>query len=103
MECFRVPSCPTCSSGLLKPDIVFFGDNVPKERVDTVRDEVKQCDGLLVLGSTLTVFSAYRIVLQAAELHKPIAIVNIGETRGDKHAVIKIDAKCGDVIPHLCR
>lgn len=97
-----MPSCPSCK-GLLKPDIVFFGDNVPKARVEAVRNEVKLCDGLLVLGTSLTVFSAYRIVLQAAELHKSIAIVNIGETRGDKLALIKINAKCGDVIPQILR
>lgn len=68
-----------------------------------VRGEIKSCDALLALGTTLTVFSAYRIILQAAELHKPIAIVNIGETRGDKMALIKVNAKCGDVIPHICR
>lgn len=102
VEGFNVPSCPSCK-GVLKPDIVFFGDNVPKERVEAVRNEVKLCDGLFVLGTSLTVFSAYRIVLQAAELHKSIAIVNIGETRGDKLASIKINAKCGDVIPQLCR
>lgn len=102
VEGFNIPSCPSCA-GLLKPDIVFFGDNVPKDRVEEVRNEVKLCDTLLVLGSSLTVFSAYRIVLQAADLHKPIAIVNIGDTRGDQHALIKVSAKCGDVIPHLCR
>ncbi|KAK3908958.1 NAD-dependent protein deacylase Sirt4 [Frankliniella fusca] len=102
VEGFNIPSCPSCA-GLLKPDIVFFGDNVPKNRVEQVRNEVQLCDTLLVLGSSLTVFSAYRIILQASELHKPIAIVNIGETRGDKHALIKISAKCGDVLPHLCR
>lgn len=102
VECFNVPSCPSCG-GILKPDIVFFGDNVPRKRVEAVQNEVKLCDALLVLGTSLTVFSAYRIILQAAELHKAIAIVNIGETRGDKLASIKVNAKCGDVIPQLCR
>lgn len=98
-EGFVVPSCRHCG-GILKPDIIFFGDNVPHTRVQAVKHEVENCDSLLVLGSSLTVFSSYRIILQAAELRKPIAIVNIGQTRGDKYANIKIDGKCGDIIPY---
>nr|CAD7599725.1 unnamed protein product [Timema genevievae] len=98
---FEIPSCAKCG-GILKPDIVFFGDNVPRTRLESVRRELKRSDSLLVLGSSLSVFSGYRIVLQARELNKPIAIVNIGTTRGDKHAHIKISAKCGDVLPKLC-
>ncbi|XP_069698982.1 NAD-dependent protein deacylase Sirt4 [Periplaneta americana] len=97
---FQVPSCSQCG-GILKPDIVFFGDNVPQQRVEAVKREVEHCDALLVLGSSLTVFSSYRIILQASELKRKIAIVNIGPTRGDKHAHIKIDTKCGDIVSRL--
>lgn len=95
-----MPSCSHCG-GILKPDIVFFGDSVPQTRVEAVKHEVKNCDSLLVLGTSLTVFSSYRIILQVSEDKKQIAIVNIGPTRGDKYACIKVDAKCGDIIPKL--
>ncbi|PSN57121.1 NAD-dependent protein lipoamidase sirtuin-4 [Blattella germanica] len=97
---FQYPNCSNCG-GILKPDIVFFGDNVPQSRVQAVKDEVAQCDSLMVLGSSLTVFSSYRILLQATELQKPTAIINIGHTRGDKHAQIKVEAKCGDIFSKL--
>ncbi|XP_030379092.1 NAD-dependent protein deacylase Sirt4 [Scaptodrosophila lebanonensis] len=97
---FQIPPCPQCSNNL-KPEIVFFGDSVPKERVDLIAKMVYDSDGLLVLGSSLLVFSGYRIVLQTKDLKLPVAIVNIGETRADHLADIKISAKCGDVIPKL--
>lgn len=100
VESFMVPQCPECK-GILKPDIVFFGDNVPKERVHRVRKLVEESDALMVLGSSLSVFSGYRFVLQAHELKKPIAIINIGETRGDIHAHLKMHKKCGEVFSQL--
>lgn len=92
--------CPNCG-GNLKPDIVFFGDNVPKDRIENISKMIKKSDGLLVLGSSLQVFSGYRIVLNVHELELPVAIVNIGPTRGDHLATVKISAKCGDIIPKL--
>ena len=59
--CCRVPSCPKCDTGILKPYVVFFGDNVPKPRVEFVRRQVEQSDALLVVGSSLYVFSGYRL------------------------------------------
>lgn len=97
---FKVPSCPECG-GILKPDIVFFGDNVPMSRIKEIVRLNCQSDGLLVLGSSLLVFSGFRIVLQTKELGLPVAIVSIGETRGDPKADLKISAKCGDIIPKL--
>lgn len=85
----------------MKPEIVFFGDNVPKSRHEDVARLICSSDGLLVLGSSLLVFSGYRIVLHSSDLGLPIAIVNIGETRGDAKADLRIFAKCGDVIPKL--
>lgn len=98
---FHPPICDSCG-GVLKPDITFFGDNVPLKRVQEVRDSVSASDGLLVLGSSLSVFSSYRIVLQAVEERKKIAIVNIGPTRADKLVKFKISAKCGDILPRIC-
>uniref|UniRef100_A0A336LMW1 NAD-dependent protein deacylase n=1 Tax=Culicoides sonorensis TaxID=179676 RepID=A0A336LMW1_CULSO len=98
---FHVPECPNCQNGFLKPKIVFFGDNVPNDRIVALVKLITTSDAVLVLGSSLTVYSGFRIVLQAKELGIPVAIVNIGNTRGDKHADLKISTKCGDVIPHL--
>ncbi|KAF0313164.1 NAD-dependent protein lipoamidase sirtuin-4, mitochondrial [Amphibalanus amphitrite] len=97
---FVVPPCPDCG-GLLMPDIVFFGDSVPRARVDSVRQAVADADALLVVGSSLHVYSAYRHVLQAVELDRPVLILNIGPTRGDKHAFYKLDGRAGLVLPRL--
>ncbi|KAH8281235.1 hypothetical protein KR018_000538 [Drosophila ironensis] len=97
---FRIPECTQCG-GDLKPEIVFFGDSVPRGRLDEIAAMVYNSDGLLVLGSSLLVFSGYRVVLQTKDLKLPVAIVNIGDTRADHLADIKISAKCGDVIPKL--
>ncbi|XP_055640186.1 NAD-dependent protein deacylase Sirt4 [Toxorhynchites rutilus septentrionalis] len=100
VENFVIPECPQCG-GSLKPEIVFFGDNVPMARIEKVVRMIIESDGVLVLGSSLTVFSGYRIVLQAKELGLPVAIVNIGETRGDPAADLKISARCGELMPNL--
>lgn len=97
---FKQATC-NCCSGILKPDIVFFGDNVPKERVNRIKDLISKSDSLLILGSSLTVFSAYRFVLQGVEEQKKIAIVNIGATRADNYANLKISAKCSDMLQWL--
>lgn len=97
---FKIPPCPNCG-GFLKPKIVFFGDSVPKDRILTIVRKINQSDGVLVLGSSLTVFSGYRITLQAKEVGLPVAIVNIGTTRSDHLADLKISAKCGDILPIL--
>lgn len=102
MRDFKPPLCLSCGD-VLKPDITFFGDNVPRKRVDLVRDFVSNSDSVLVLGSSLTVFSGYRIILQAAEEGKNIAIVNIGPTRGDHLAHLKVSTKCGDILPEVCK
>ena len=82
----------------MKPNVIFFGDNVPMERVAEVRRRVEQCDRLLVVGSSLYVFSGYRFVVQARELGKKIAILNIGQTRADHLVNLKINAKAGEVL-----
>lgn len=97
---FRVPACGACG-GVLKPDVVFFGGSVPRERVAAAFAKLDAADALLVVGSSLAVFSGYRFVLRAAEMKMPIAIVNRGETRGDPHAALRVDGPAGEVLPAL--
>lgn len=98
---FLPPTCDNCG-GILKPDIVFFGDNVPRPRVNLVNENLLEGDSLLILGSSLTVFSAYRIVLKALETNKNVAIVNIGPTRADELVKLKIRVRCGEILPLIC-
>jgi NAD-dependent SIR2 family protein deacetylase len=100
VEMFRVVDCQRCG-GVLKPDVVFFGENVPRQRVDRAFALVESAGCLLVLGSSLTVMSGYRFVLRAAKLGVPVAIVNDGVTRGDEQATVKVAARLGDVLPEL--
>ena len=83
------------------PDVVFFGGCVPKPRAQSAHDLVAAADGLLVVGSSLTVFSGYRFVRQAARLGRPIAIATLGQTRGHRHAAVAVDAPLGEVLPVL--
>ena len=99
-ESFRVPACLDCA-GVLKPDVVFFGDNVPRPIVDAAFRMVEAADALLVLGTSLTVFSGFRFVRRAAELKKVIVIVNRGETRGDGLATMRVDAPLAEILPAL--
>jgi len=97
IEDFNIPDCDHCG-GILKPNIVFFGDSVPHDVVQNVKANIENSDALLILGTTLTTFSAYRIVLQAIDAKKPIAIVNIGETRADKLVNLKVEGRCSDLL-----
>ncbi|NUW41918.1 NAD-dependent protein deacetylase [Nonomuraea rhodomycinica] len=97
---FRVVDCTGCG-GLLKPDVVFFGENVPKPRVDECFALVARARALLVLGSSLAVRSGLRFVVRAAELGVPIAIVNQGPTRGDAEATIRLEAPLGATLTEL--
>jgi NAD-dependent deacetylase sirtuin 4 len=94
---FIIPPCPHCG-GILKPDIVFFGDNVPKARVEKIYDGLSNCDSLLVLGSSLQVFSSYRFILRAKEQGIPIGIVTLGPTRGDHLASFKLTSRVGEIL-----
>jgi len=91
---FRVPDCPACG-GLLKPAVVFFGENVPGVRVRSAMDALEQADGLLVVGSSLAVFSGYRFCLAARERRLPVAALNLGRTRADGLLSLKVEADCG--------
>ena len=97
---FEPPTCATCD-GALKPDVVFFGESVPKPRVAEAAALVTEADALLVVGSSLTVYSGYRFVRQAEAEGTPIAIVTLGETRGHRHAAVALDARLGDALPAL--
>ncbi len=97
---FTIIDCPNCR-GMLKPNIVYFGENVPKDRVAQAYALVDEADALLVAGSSLTVFSGYRFVRHAAALGIPIAIINRGPTRGDDLATVKIDNGCSPMLALL--
>lgn len=97
---FRYLDCPRCG-GMLKPDIVYFGESVPKDRVAQSFSLVDQADVLLVAGSSLTVFSGYRFVRHAAAAGTPVAIVNRGSTRGDDLADVKVDGGCSEILSLL--
>lgn len=87
---FRVPDCPDCG-GLLKPDVVFFGDTVPRARVDAVFEALEKSRALLVIGSSLMVYSGFRFAREAHLQKKPLAILTRGRTRADELADIKLD------------
>jgi NAD-dependent SIR2 family protein deacetylase len=99
-DSFVIIDCPACG-GMLKPNIVYFGENVPKERVDESYAVVDAAEALLVAGSSLTVFSGYRFVRHAAARGVPIAIINRGLTRGDDLATVKIDNGCSEMLALL--
>ncbi|WP_307795372.1 NAD-dependent protein deacetylase [Actinacidiphila acididurans] len=98
---FRTVSCQICRTGTLKPDVIFFGENVPKPRVAQCYDLVDAASALLVLGSSLTVMSGLRFVRHAAKQGKPVAIVNQGVTRGDPLATARLDLPLGATLTHL--
>lgn len=97
---FRVADCRRCG-GVLKPDVVFFGESVPKARVAIAMEILERARVLLVLGSSLTVWSGYRFVRRSAALGTPVAIVNRGPTRGDGEAKLKIDAPLASTLGDL--
>ncbi|KAG7326304.1 hypothetical protein KOW79_009705 [Hemibagrus wyckioides] len=97
---FRVPSCQSCG-GILKPAVTFFGDVVDRETVQFVHNRLAEADAVLVAGSSLQVYSGYRFLLAASERRLPVAIVNIGPTRADHLAELKVSARCGEVLSIL--
>ena len=95
-----VPNCPHCH-GVIKPDVVFFGDTVPKHRVRIIEEAIKAADGVLVIGSSLAVHSAFRHVRSASQSGIPIAIVNVGETRAETEGlenILKVEAPASDTL-----
>jgi len=97
---FDVPACDACG-GLLKPDVVFFGERVPPERVRRAFAALHEADALLVVGSSLMVYSGFRFVQAAARAGKPIAAVNLGTTRADGLLTLKVGERCADALSFL--
>jgi NAD-dependent SIR2 family protein deacetylase len=99
---FRVAPCDRCG-GVLKPGVVFFGESVPAGKVAVAMQRLDEADALLVVGSSLTVWSGFRFARRAAERGIPIAIVNVGTTRADDLASLKIEAACGAALSEAVR
>jgi len=97
---FKVPSCECCG-GILKPDVVFFGENVPQDRVQAAYAGLGRADAMLVVGSSLMVYSGYRYARAAAERGLPIAAVNRGRTRADALLSFKVSRPCGETLSEL--
>ncbi len=99
-DSFVIVACPVCG-GMLKPDIVYFGESVPKDRVEQAYSMVDDAEALLVAGSSLTVYSGYRFVRHAVAHDIPVAIINRGTTRGDDLATVKVEAGCSEMLTLL--
>jgi NAD-dependent SIR2 family protein deacetylase len=99
---FRLVDCELCG-GPLKPAVVFFGEAVPEQRVARAFEALAQADAVLVVGSSLMVYSGYRFVRAAVERGLPVALVNRGATRADGQVSLKIEASCGEVLEHLAQ
>ncbi|ANN78851.1 NAD-dependent protein deacetylase [Bordetella flabilis] len=97
---FRVPPCPLCG-GILKPDVVFFGEAVPRDRVARAEDGLARATAVLVVGSSLMVYSGYRFVAAASRASLPIAAINLGRTRADTLFSLKIEQACGEALSRL--
>ena len=99
-QSFRLIGCQTCG-GVLKPDIVFYGENVPLGRVEQAMSELQRSSAMLVVGSSLMVYSAFRFCRRAQELELPIAAINLGKTRADKILEFKLEANCSKTLVKL--
>lgn len=99
---FRVPGCRACG-GVLKPDVVFFGENVPPSVVEAAWALYEEADVVLVVGSSLTVYSGRRFTDRATRDGRPVAIVNLGPTRADDAASVRVEGRVGEVLPRLAR
>ncbi len=97
---FVIPSCERCG-GVLKPDVVFFGENVPRDRVDAAFRHLDEADAMLIVGSSLMVYSGFRFVERAAGLGKPVAAVNLGRTRADGLLTLKAEEACESALAFL--
>lgn len=97
---FDVPDCARCG-GLLKPDVVFFGENVPRERVETAVAHLENADAMLVVGSSLMVYSGFRFARMAEAMSKPIAALNLGRTRADDLLQLKVERSCREALAFL--
>jgi len=99
---FTVPACRHCG-GVLKPDVVFYGESVPRERVEAAAQHLAQADAMLIVGSSLMVYSGFRFVQAAARAGKTIAAVNLGRTRADALLSFKVEQSCEEALAFLLR
>jgi NAD-dependent SIR2 family protein deacetylase len=99
---FKTPDCPQCS-GILKPTVMFFGENAPKPRVERACQRLAEADALLVVGSSLMVFSGYRFCKLAVARSQPIAAINLGRTRADGELTLKIEQTCNFALSGLLK
>jgi len=97
---FEVPACAQCG-GILKPGVVFFGESVPPVRVEEAYARLAECEVMLVVGSSLMVWSGYRFVRRAVERGIPVVAVNLGRTRADAELTLKLEARCDELLPEL--
>lgn len=97
---FSIPCCASCG-GLLKPDVVFFGENVPRDRVETALQELEQADAMLVVGTSLMVYSGFRFAETAARQGKPTAAIVLGRTRADHLLALKVEQSCEAALAFL--
>lgn len=100
VERFVVVACEACG-GVLQPNVVFFGDSVPRPVVDEAFAMLEGAEVLLVAGTSLAVFSGYRFLIRAVERGMPVAIVNLGAVRGDDRAAVKVAGATGKILPHV--
>lgn len=100
-ERFHIPHCPHCNGQRLKPDVVFFGENVAQATAARAMVAVEQAEGLLVVGSSLMAYSAFRLCKAMVEQGKPVIAINLGKTRGDELLQVKIEASCERLLPLL--
>jgi NAD-dependent SIR2 family protein deacetylase len=97
---FLIPACRSCG-GILKPDVVFFGESVPRERVNAAMEAIERAAAVLVVGSSLMVYSGYRFAQIASKAGKPIAAVNLGRTRADELLALKVNQPCVSALAFL--
>lgn len=97
---FEIPACGRCG-GVLKPSVVFFGESVPPARVNLAYAHLEKCDAMMVVGSSLIVYSGYRFCRRALEQNKPIAAINLGRTRADDKLTLKVEGRCGEILTDL--
>jgi NAD-dependent SIR2 family protein deacetylase len=97
---FVVPPCSACG-GILKPDVVFYGETVPRDQVDFAMAKLEDADAMLVVGSSLMVYSGFRFVQAAARRGMPISAINLGRTRADYLLALKIEERCETALSFL--
>lgn len=102
LDAIEIPECERCG-GILKPDVVFYGDSVPKPVVAEVFAATEAADAILVVGSSLMVFSSFRFCRRARELRTPMAAINLGRTRADEWFATKVEADCAEILPAVVK